>query len=365
MALSLAGMLFYLPANFMPLLTFEVLGSGTSASLFTSTMSMFEQGQYAVGLIVLLSGFLFPHIILSLLFFVSCGLYFGWKMPWMPKFLRWYHHLSEWAMTDIYLIAVFITIIKMSHSAEIIYNTGFYCLIGVVLTTIACQSAFDRRLFWSLLVPETTPILPDTMQQLTGSQAGLCLCHTCEMVLPISPGKQQSCPCCGEQLHLRKKNSLSRTWALVLTALVFTLPANLLPIMEVEYFGIPERSTIMDGIIYFFKEGSYGIGTIILTASILVPLFKVVGLLLILLTIRYRWARGLRHKAVMFRYIEFIGRWSMLDIFVIALLCALVQFGFLSTISTAPAAFYFTGVVLSTMFATLSFDPRLLWDTQL
>jgi paraquat-inducible protein A len=133
--------------------------------------------------------------------------------------------------------------------------------------------------------------------------------------------------------------------------------------MEVEYFGQPEASTIMDGIIYFFQEGSYGIGAIILTASILVPLFKVIGLLLLLLTIHYRWSAGLRHKAIMFRCIEFIGRWSILDIFVIALLCTLVRFGFLSTINAAPAAFYFTGVVLSTMLAAISFDPRLLWDT--
>jgi paraquat-inducible protein A len=146
------------------------------------------------------------------------------------------------------------------------------------------------------------------------------------------------------------------------TAAILTLPANLLPIMEVDYFGVPDRSTIMDGIIYFFQEGSYGIGLVIFVASVLVPLFKIVGLVIILLSIRYRWQSWLRHKAIMFRAIEFIGRWSMLDIFVITLLCSLAQFGFLSTISAAPAALYFTGVVLSTMFAALSFDPRLLWD---
>jgi len=362
MALSLTGLLLYLPANFMPLLTFDVLGTDISASLFTSTMSMFEQGQYTVGTMVVLSGFIFPQVILSLLFFVSFGLHYGWRLPWMPQFLRWYHQLSEWAMTDIYLIAVLITIIKMSHSAEILYNAGFYCLIGLVLATIAGQSTLDRHLFWSMLEPKKAPELPANPQEMTGAEAGLCLCHSCEMVLPVKTNREQSCPRCGEHLHLRKEESLSRTWALVVTALIFTLPANLLPIMEVEYFGVPELSTIMDGIIYFFKEGSYGIGAIILTASILVPLFKVIGLILILLTIHFRWSRGLRYKGIMFRYIEFIGRWSMLDIFVIALLCALVRFGFLSTINAAPAALYFTGVVLSTMFAAISFDPRLLWD---
>jgi paraquat-inducible protein A len=101
---------------------------------------------------------------------------------------------------------------------------------------------------------------------------------------------------------------------------------------------------------------------VIFIASILVPLFKIIGMGIILLSIHFRWRSSLRHKAVMFRFIEFIGRWSMLDIFVITQLCSLAQFGFLSTISAASASVYFTGVVLSTMFAALSFDPRLLWD---
>ncbi len=362
LAISLTGLLLYLPANFMPLLTFDILGINSSSSLFTSTLAMFQQGQYAVGIMVILSGFIFPLLILSLLFAVSLGLYCDRQASWMPRFLRWYHHLAEWAMTDVYLIGVFVTIIKMNHMAEIEFNIGFFCFIGVVLATIAAQSTMDHHLFWSRLEPEDAHPLPVDLQATTGVEAGLCLCPTCEKTLPLTPQRGQICPRCGQHLHQRKNDSLNRTWALVLTAIILTLPANLLPIMEVEYFGVPDRSTIMDGIIYFFQEGSYGIGAIILTASILVPLFKIVGMILILLTIRFQRLGWLRHKALMFRFIEFIGRWSMLDIFVIALLCALVRFGFLSTINVAPAAFYFTGVVLCTMFAAISFDPRLLWD---
>ncbi len=362
LAISLTGLLLFLPANFMPLLTFDILGINTSSSLFTSTLAMFQQEQYAVGIMVILSGFIFPLLILSLLFAVSLGLYYDWQPSWMPRFFRWYHHLAEWAMTDVYLIGVFVTIIKMNHMAEIEFNIGFFCFIGVVLATIAAQSTMDHHLFWSRLELKDAPPPPVDPQATTGVETGLCLCPACEKVLPLTPDRRQICPRCGQHLHLRKNDSLNRTWALVLTAIILTLPANLLPIMEVEYFGVPDRSTIMDGIIYFFQEGSYGIGAIILTASILVPLFKIVGMILILLTIRFQRLGWIRHKAIMFRFIEFIGRWSMLDIFVIALLCALVRFGFLSTISVAPAAFYFTGVVLSTMFAAISFDPRLLWD---
>jgi len=199
----------------------------------------------------------------------------------------------------------------------------------------------------------------------TARAAGLALCHDCHKLIPWQKQYEQRspvCPRCGADVHMRKPNSINRTWALVITAAILCVPANVLPIMQVDFLGSAEYSTILDGISYFFEEGAYGIGIIILTASVLVPGFKIIGIVLILLSIHYQWQSWLRHKALLFRVIEFIGRWSMLDIFVIALLQVLVNFGYLTSIESAPAATYFTGVVLSTMFAAITFDPRLLWD---
>ena len=136
----------------------------------------------------------------------------------------------------------------------------------------------------------------------------------------------------------------------------------MLPIMQVDFLGIPDKSTIMDGIIYFFNDGSYLIGLIIFSASILVPVFKIVGLAILLLTRQPCSPQRLRQKTQLYRFIAFIGRWSMLDVFVIALLTVLVDFGFFTSIHTAPAATYFCLVVASTMFAAITFDPRLIWD---
>ncbi|MGD9950782.1 MAG: paraquat-inducible protein A [Desulfobulbus sp.] len=361
-ALSLTGLLLYLPANLLPLLTFSVLGIDSRSSIFQACLHMFASGQYFVGTIVALTTVVFPLLLLASLLLVTLGLAKGRKSPLMPPLFRAYHHLGEWAMLDVFLVGVLITIIKMSHMASVSLNAGFFCLLGLVMTTVAAQTAIDPQRFWSMM--EKNPQQPSDLLQST-DPADYLLCHDCHKLLPADyrqTSGRDHCPRCGHILHQRKQNSIARTWALLLTAVVLTLPANLLPIMEVDYFGVPDQSTIMDGIIYFFKEGSYGIGLVIFIASILVPLFKVIGLVIILLSIHYRWRSSLRHKAIMFRFIEFIGRWSMLDIFVITLLCSLAQFGFLSSISAAPASLYFTGVVLSTMFAALSFDPRLLWD---
>lgn len=132
--------------------------------------------------------------------------------------------------------------------------------------------------------------------------------------------------------------------------------------MCVNFLGSVECSTIMDNIIYFFHSKEYAIGLIIFMESILVPLFKIAGMLIILLSIKFKWTRWLRHKTTMFHFIEFVGRWSMLDIFVIALMSTLVDFGGLTTTEAAPAVSYFAAVVICTMLAALTFDSRLLWD---
>jgi paraquat-inducible protein A len=370
LVLSLTGLLLYLPANLLPLLTFSVLGIDTRSSIVQACLSMFSQQQYVIGVTVALTTLVFPLLVLSGLLLITLGLTWQWQAAWMPRFFRMYHHLTEWAMTDVFLVGVLITIVKMSHTAAVTFNPGFFCFIGLVVATVTSHTVIDRQLFWSLMEKEEP--LPPAMtenalpREESSAVDDFLLCHSCHKLLPADYTQitgSHNCPRCSHLLHPRKQNSIHRTWALILTACILTIPANLLPIMEVEHFGIAERSTIMDGILYFFQEGSYGIGLVILIASILVPLFKIIGLAIILLSIHFRWHSWLRHKAIMFRYIEFIGRWSMLDIFVITLLCSLAQFGFLSTIQAAPAAFYFTGVVLSTMFAALSFDPRLLWDT--
>ncbi|MBM9511794.1 paraquat-inducible protein A [Desulfogranum marinum] len=369
-SLSLTALLLYIPALFLPLLTMGILGTESSSSIIYAIFSLFVQQQFFVGFIVLLTAVIFPFFTLLSLCVVSFGLLTDHQKKWMPWMFRHYNHLREWAMTDVFLVGILITIIKMAHSAEINLNLGFFCFVFLVVVTIASQTASDRKLFWSLLEPtcaKTSPSPPDPLTSPGSNSRGAShlVCHTCHKIVwsdNENTPSHSKCPRCGEKLHHRKKNSIMRTWALLCTAVLFTFPANILPIMEVEYFGVPERSTILDGIVYFFQDGSYGIGIIILTASILVPLFKIIGLSIILLSIHFQWHTGLRRKTTMFRLIEFIGRWSMLDIFVIALLCTLVQFGFLSTISTAPAAFYFTCVVVSTMLAAVTFDTRLLWD---
>ena len=200
-------------------------------------------------------------------------------------------------------------------------------------------------------------------ERLTAREAGLLNCLDCHLLTTKGDGVlQMGCPRCGARLHLRKTNGMARTWALLITSLILLLPANLLPIMTVTYLGEKEPNTIIEGIEHFIQSGEYFIAIIIFFASILVPIFKVAGIMLIMISIQKRWQTWLKHRTLMFRVIKFIGRWSMLDIFVIAVMVALVNLGTLSTIIPAPAATYFAAVVISTMLASNTFDTRIIWE---
>lgn len=193
------------------------------------------------------------------------------------------------------------------------------------------------------------------------SELGLLLCHDCGQTCRSA---DRVCPRCDAPLHPRKPNSIARTWALLIAALILYLPANMLPVMYTDMFGSGSENTILSGVIEFWKGGSWDIALLIFIASVVVPCMKffVLGLLLVSTQRRSRWA--MRERARLYRFIETIGYWSMLDVLVVALVAALVQFRALSTIEPRLGILFFGLVVVLTMMASMSFDPRLIWDAE-
>ncbi len=197
----------------------------------------------------------------------------------------------------------------------------------------------------------------------TARQFGLAVCELCGQVsrLPAAPGRPR-CPRCDSPLHLRRPNSVARTWALLIAALIFYIPANTLPVMNVTLLGQGEPSTILAGVQHLIAGGMWPLALIVFVASIFVPVLKLVVLAFLLVSVqrRSRWRPVDRTR--LYRLTEFVGRWSMVDIFVIAILVALVQFGPLANVQAGAGSLSFAAVVVLTMFAANSFDPRLIWD---
>ncbi|HED18941.1 MAG TPA: paraquat-inducible membrane protein A [Gammaproteobacteria bacterium] len=193
---------------------------------------------------------------------------------------------------------------------------------------------------------------------------GLASCHTCGLLLHLPASGHTHCPRCSAHMHMRKSNSLNNTWALLIAAIIAYVPANLYPVMTVVSLGKSQSDTIISGVIYLFAHGDWPLGLIVFVASVLVPLLKMLALLYLLITVQRKSHLRNQTRTRLYRVVELVGRWSMVDIFVVALLAALVNVGAVATIEPGTGAIAFSAVVILTMFAAMNFDPRLIWDYQ-
>lgn len=203
------------------------------------------------------------------------------------------------------------------------------------------------------------------MSEVMAIDQHLALCGTCHKLqeLPeFGSGREAHCVRCGDPLHYRKPNSITNAWALLFTGVACLIPAQIWPIMKVGILGNTSSDSIMSGVITLMQLGSYLVAIVVFVASVFVPVTKVLALTLILLSVQFRWNISNRQRVIMYRLLEWIGRWSMLDIFVVAIMAALVKITGLAEISAGAGATAFALAVVFTMFAAMSFDTRLIWD---
>ncbi|KPJ75881.1 MAG: paraquat-inducible protein A [Gemmatimonas sp. SG8_23] len=189
-------------------------------------------------------------------------------------------------------------------------------------------------------------------------------CHTCSLVvsLPLEPVDRLVCPRCHAPVHRRKPNSLSRTWALLAAATICYVPANLYPIMEVTSLGQSQADTILSGVFFLALHGMWPLAAIVFVASVVVPVLKIAALGALAWSVERGSQWRPRDRAMLYRIVEAVGRWSMVDVYVVTILVALVHLGSLASVEAEIGAFFFGAVVVLTMFAAQSFDPRLIWD---
>jgi paraquat-inducible protein A len=190
-------------------------------------------------------------------------------------------------------------------------------------------------------------------------------CHTCNLVMSIpneAGGRRLGCSRCGSVVHRRKPNSLTRTWALLIAAAICYVPANVYPIMAVTSFGKTQADTILSGAVYLFVHGMWPLALIVFVASIVVPVLKLVGLTILVISVQNRSQWRPRERARLYRIVDIVGRWSMVDVYVVTILVALVHLGSIASVQAQIGSFFFGAVVVLTLLAAESFDPRLIWD---
>ncbi|WP_208281095.1 paraquat-inducible protein A [Massilia oculi] len=366
-ALTLGAVLVYLLAQSFPIVTLELGGMATGATLLQAVGVLSDAGMPVVAAMVLLCAIVFPGLELGALLYVAIGLRRGRRVPGFDLVLRVVQGARYWAMTEVLMIGILITVIKMTSLARVVPHPGLFAF-GVLTILCALVMRYEPKALWEL-ADRLAPRPREEVDAYAVAHAPdtLVSCRACGLVngQPWQRSKDGVCHCrrCGAALHRRIPNSIGWTWVMLAAATLLYVPANLLPVMYSRMIGGgAEGDTIMSGVLLFWNTGSPGLAIIIFIASVVVPVSKLVALAWLNATAQLRSRAAPLARTRAYRVVEFVGRWSMLDIFVVALTVALVRFDALATITAGPGAIAFGCVVILTMVASHQFDPRLIWD---
>ena len=355
LALYMTAFILFLIANFFPFLSLTLGGRVVENVLLSGGWAMYEMGMGDLGLLIFMTSIGFPLITILGMLYLLVPVKFGVLPPEAGRIYRYAEAVTPWSLVSVFMLGVLIAIVKLQDIANVIIGVSFFALTGLLIIYAAARANFDPDDIWSLM-PYKNPRedeLDDNVRYLN--------CHTCGL-LSVEEGEHQSCPRCTTPLHHRKVNSIESTWALLFAAAVLIIPANVYPVMTVIRFGQGEPNTILSGVVHLVEGGMWGLALIVFVASIVVPVLKLIVLSFLLISVQKKSLWRPRDRTLLFRVTEVVGAWSMVDIFLVGLLSALVSLDALSTISPGIGASFFAAVVVVTMFAAHQFDPRLIWD---
>lgn len=368
LALALGAAVLCVLANLFPLIRFNLQGVDATTTIVGAVWVMAQRGMVVLAALLAWAAVLAPAIMLSGMLYVLLPLRLGRRMPGFARAMRLVRAMQPWVMIEVLMLGVLVSFVKLDKTGAVEATAGAWLGVALMLVLAGLGVAFEPRMVWRshdalrVLVPPDVraQACPDTA---SAAASDLAVCKVCGLISGAHGGGQR-CARCGAALHLRQPQSLSRCLALLLTSLMVYFPANLWVIMETESAFSVRQDTIMSGVIFLWREGSQDLAVIVFVASVVVPLLKILALGVLLACVRWQWPVPRVQQARLYRLVEIVGKWSMLDLFVIALLTAVVDFGSMAAVRPGPAAIAFGAVVVLTMLAALAFDPRYLWDAQ-
>ncbi|MFV1985275.1 MAG: paraquat-inducible protein A, partial [Thiohalomonadales bacterium] len=366
LALVITSIILFIVANSYPIMSLNIAGNESNATLTDSALIFVEQGNSILAATVWLPTVLIPGAIIFGLFYILVSIYYDLRWPYTKFILVWVSRLLPWGMMDVFFLGILVALVKLVALADVLLGTGFYAFLALIFTYAATIATLEPYLLWIKLDDHY-----DQQHEINyedninrAKNLGLAGCHTCGLVVELLSQSDAVCPRCHSKVYYRKQNSLTRTWALLISAFIMYIPANTEPIMFTTSLGAQYSSTIMGGVQYFLSHNEWHLAIVIFIASVLIPLAKMISIGYILIMINLGKTRHKIENTRLYMLAELIGKWSMVDVFVVALMSALVQVGAITTIEPGPAGLAFAAVVILTMFAAMSFDPKLIWDQE-
>ena len=347
------------PANLLPLLSVSLLGQTHVSRLGSGVVALWQHQWVIMAVMVAAFAVILPFFRYALLSLVlAVVLLSRSKHPlrrpprWLGTAYRWALELDPWSMPDVFLIGLAVGYSRIEANLPVTFGWGGFCFVAAAFLSMLSRAALDKRSVWRAFEVEQPPI---------GPHDPVLSCTACDLVMPLA-AEGSRCPRCRARLHARKPDAIVRTLGLIIAGLVLFAPANVYPMSTDLQLGVLVPHRIVDGIRELYEAGLWPLGILIFCTSIAIPFVKLAGLAWFLISIRRRSRRRLRLKTRLYRLIDEIGRWSNTDVFTIAVFLPLLQFGQILSTQAALGAPAFILVVVITMLASRSFDPRLMWD---
>jgi paraquat-inducible protein A len=353
-----------------PLVKMNVVGRFGTSTLTTGPQFLWNQGLPALAVVVFVTLLVVPFVKLALMLVVLGGALVPSPSRVLAWLFGWLERISPFAMIEVFLLGSFVAYTRLRDLAPVEVGPALLAVGGVMLAMIAADATLDRAAVWERLEAKTSRLPRNAAPHDLGSEprqdrtatppVPLLACRECGRVERLVEGER--CSRCSHTVHRRKHASLPRVWALTLSAGLLYIPANVLPVMTVVRLGKGGPKTILGGVVELARDRMWPLAALVLTASVIVPVLKVLSLIVLLVLTHRESAASLAFRTRLYRFIQVIGRWSMIDIFMLSILVGVVRFGFIATVTPGMGAVAFCAVVILTMFATEAFDPRLMWD---
>jgi len=358
-ALTIAALILLSIMSMTTLMGVDKAGIRHSANLFSGPVELVRQGMTPLAIVVVFVTVAAPFGKLIGTLYVLFGLQSRRPPRHMRRVFVIAEKLRPWSMIEVFVFGVFVAYVKLGDLVHLELDAGVYALLALMIVLIWADASLDRERIWERLDPGD--LGARGMPPPGSPEEDLIGCEVCGLV-SNRDAADPYCPRCGSALHARRPNSIARTWALLIAAIILYIPANYYPVLTVMQLGAGQPSTILGGVQELVKSQMYPLAALVFFASIAVPMLKMIGLAGMVIMVQLKRTPWLRDQTRLYHGVRFIGRWSMIDIFMESLLGALVKFGNVVTIQPGVGALAFCAVVILTMFAAETFDPRLMWD---
>ena len=356
-ALALTALVVFAIANLYPIARIGMLGKALDVTFVGALWMMWNDGHFILAAMTGLVGFWFPLTEICFLYW-ALGCIRRGRLPADFKYaMRVYDRVGHWSMVPVLMLSIIVSIVKFAGLSFLEPRAGIWAF-GVLTFMLTAFIRLDSRRLWRYA--EEAGLAP-AAQDAGVPPEHLVACDACGFV---QAERVDGSPCvrCEEPVHRRKPNMRTRVWAFLIAAAVVYVPANVLPMMEIRSAMGDSVHTILGGVLELWRLGSWDLAIIVFVASVVVPITKLVALAVLMMARQWRGRSAQRQRTRLYELVEFIGQWSMLDVFVVVLMAAMANFPGVSQVIAGPAAASFGMVVILTMFAAMSYDPRTGWD---